>query len=150
MTSYKLGVSGVQSFGSRTGTESLAESGAFSTSAERVCASSPVAVSVTETGGMLGSADLTVTVDSPLGSPTSPTWNRATAGSIVVSIRNGPMCPFGRDSSQTVCQIPDVGVYQPTCFPVGKLGSVGSNARTVTTAGVFGLSASVMSASNGV
>ena len=51
----------------------------------------------------------------------------------MVTIRKSAMYVFGRASSQTVCQMPELGVYQPTCLPVGRLGSVGSYARTTTT-----------------
>ncbi len=55
------------------------------------------------------------------------------AGSMAVATWKPAMWVLGRASSQTVCQMPELGVYQPTCLPVGRLGSVGSNARTTKT-----------------
>src|SRR5207253_1333954 len=112
-------------------------------------AAASVTMTVVEPGASVGSSDRIVTVDRPAGSPASATSKAAVAGSVVVWIVNVSMNPLGRASSQTVCQIPEVGVYQPTCLPVGRLGSVGSKTRTVTTAASPGRSAAVMSAANG-
>ena len=78
------------------------------------------------------------------------TADRSKSGVIFTDL----ICVDATGSSQTVCQMPLVGVYQippglPTCFPRGcGPASVGSQADTTISCGPDGFNAPVMSRLN--